>query len=297
MKTVALLLDESKNQYQQLLLRRAREQAGPLRFELFDSQYADGSSWNQLESINNYLRLSTPPDALLVMLAGEQHNGSWLERVIAKNIAVVFLNRIPPWLTPMRRKFPHALLAAVAPTQLAVGRLQAEQAMRLVRSGSFVILITGATKSPTAVERQRGFMDTVKRHLNVCVLDGRWSAQDAEAALTEWFQLGAERARPLSLIACQNDPMAQGAHRALLRYAKSSGRPEIARVPLLGCDGLEAEGQAWVRSGILTATIILSPTTPIAFEILQRYWASGVRCQTIELEVTSFPPLQNLRSI
>ncbi len=296
MKTVALLLDEVENRYQQLLVRGAREQATKQQLRLLEPQFADGSSWTQIESINAYLRTTPPPDAMLVLLAGEQHTGGWLERALGKNVAVVFLNRIPTWMNAGRNKFPSALVTGVAPTQLAVGELLATQALRIVRPGAFVLLVTGAARSPTALERQRGFLDYAQRRLIVSQLDGRWSAKEAEKALAEWFKVGAERSRTIDLIVCQNDAMAAGVHRALTKHAKSLGRPELANIPLLGCDGLEEEGQAMVRDGTLAATVVLPATTPIALDILQQYWSSGARADTTQLDIESFPPLQNIRA-
>jgi len=81
----------------------------------------------------------------------------------------------------------------------------------------------------------------------VCI--GRWSAQEAETALSEWFQVGAERTRPIDPIVCQNDAMAAGAYRALNTRARNLGQLELFRIPLIGRDGLGGEGQEMVRTG------------------------------------------------
>lgn len=295
MKTVALLLDDAENRYQQLLVRKAKEHALRLNLRLLEPRFAGDSSWNQLESINALLRSEPLPDAMLVLLAGEQHTGVWLERAIAKHIAVVFLNRVPPWLAVVRSKSPRALVAAVAPTQVAVGELQGAQALRLARPGANVILVTGAARSPTAIERQRGFTDVVERQLKVNQVDGRWSAQEAERALSEWLFLGGERASAIDLVVCQNDTMVIGARRAMTMHATKLGRPELASVPYIGCDGLEEEGQIMLRDGRLTATVVLPATTPAALDILHRYWSSNVNADTVMLGVESAPPLDRLR--
>jgi ribose transport system substrate-binding protein len=295
LKTVVLLLDDISNRYQQLLVRKAREQAEQLKIRLLDVQFAGGSGWSQLETINDHLRTTPPADAMLVLLAGDQHTGGWLERAVGRNIAVVFLNRIPPWVGEVRSKFPRALIAGVAPAQLAVGQVQAAQAMRLVRPGAFTILITGAARTPAAIERQRGFLEAVKRQLVVTQIDGQWSPQVAERALLEWLQIGAERGQTIDLVVCQNDAMVVGARRALAKHAKLLGRPELVNIPFIGCDGLEEEGQAMVRQGILTATVLLPVTTPKALDILQRYWNSHAQTATVLLGVESFPPLEKIR--
>lgn len=294
-KRVALLLDDPENRYQQLLVREARAAAGRCGIELLEPEFAGGSSWTQVESVNRHLR-EARPDGVLVMLAGGQWTRAPFERLPRAGVAVVLLNRIPDWVDELRREHPRALIAGVTPRQEGVGEIQAGQALRLVRPGSFVVLITGEASSPATVGRTRGFLEKVAGRLAVHELDGRWSAKGAEKALGEWFRVGAERDRPLGLVVCQNDAMASGARSALLRQATSSGRRELERVPLVGCDGLEEEGRSMVARGELAATVVMPPTTPPALGILRRYWDAEDRPETAVLEPSSHPALDALRS-
>jgi len=287
---VALLLDDPENRYQQLLAREARAAADDSGMTLLDPELAGGSSWTQVESVNQLLR-EARPDGVLIMLAWEQWTRAPFERLVKAGVAVVLLNRIPAWVDALRREYPRALVAGVTPRQEGVGQIQAEQALRLAPLGSFVILITGAALSPATVARKDGFLGTVAGRLLVHEVDGRWSARGAAKALAEWFRVGAERERPLGLVACQNDAMASGARCALLREAASSGRGDLERVPLVGCDGLEEEGRAMVARGELAATVVMPPTTPVAVELLRRFWEAGDRSETVALEASSHPSL------
>ena len=76
---------------------------------------------------------------------------------------------------------------------MGIGRIQAHQALRLGRPGAFVILVTGAAGSVSAVERTRGFLETVEDRLSVHSVDGRWTESGARDALSEWLRIGAER--------------------------------------------------------------------------------------------------------
>lgn len=292
-KSVAFLLDDPENRYQQLLAREARTAAARGSLTLLDPEWAKGSSWTQVDSVNRLLR-ETRPDGLLVILAGEQWTRAPFERLVKAGVAVVLLNRIPGWVDDLRRGHPQALIAGVTPRQKGVGEIQAEQALRLAAPGSFVVLVTGVASSPAAVARKEAFLEKVAGRLVVHEVDGRWSASAAEKALAEWFRVGAERDRPLGLVACQNDAMAGGARSALLRQASSSGRRELEGVPLLGCDGLEEEGRSMVARGELAATVVMPPTTPPALEILERYWDAGDRPGTAVLEAASHPALDAL---
>src|SRR4030042_1172870 len=154
-RRVALLLDDPENRYQQLLVREARVAAGRCDIELLDPEFAEGSSWTQVESVNRHLR-ETRPDGVVVMLAGEQWTRAPFERLPRAGVAVVLLNRIPDWVDALRRDHARALVAGVTPRQEGVGEIQADQALRLAPSGSFLVLVTGEASSPAAIARRRG---------------------------------------------------------------------------------------------------------------------------------------------
>jgi len=296
MKSTALLLDDSQNRYQQQLVQEARACAARHGAELLTPQFADGSSWKQVESINACLRADPKPDAMMVMLAGAQYARAVVERIPKAGIALVLLNRLADWLGELRSRYPQVLVAGVAPAQDGIGRIQARQAARLAAPGAFVILVTGTASSAAAIERRRGFVEGSTAPFAVHELDGNWSAAGAEAAISGWFQLGAQRERLPALVVCQNDVMAQGARAALARQAARTGRRELERVPLIGCDGIAEEGRAMVARGELAATVVLPATTPAALELLKAYWDGGTRPELTLLEVTSFPALDEIGS-
>jgi ABC-type sugar transport system substrate-binding protein len=105
--------------------------------------------------------------------------------------------------------------------------------------------------------------------------------------------VGADRDR-LGIVVCQNDAMASGARAALLRRAEEGQRPDLARTPLIGCDGLEQEGKAMVARGELAATVVMPPTTPLALETLARHWERGTPSETQLLDALSHPALETL---
>jgi ABC-type sugar transport system substrate-binding protein len=210
-------------------------------------------------------------------------------------VALAFLNRIPEWVPELREQHPRDLAVGVTPRQVGIGELQGCQALALARPGASVLLVTGSAGSVTAVERTRGFRETVKDRLAVHAVDGRWSGSRARRAVGEWFRLGSADA-PLGLVVCQNDAMAAGVRSALAEQAAASGRQELRELPVIGCDGLEDEGQAMVARGDLTATVVLPPTTPAALETLEAWWEKGERPETVFVDATSFPPLEKLRA-
>jgi ABC-type sugar transport system substrate-binding protein len=297
MKTVALLLDDVANQYQQLLVREAEAQAGRQDCRLLEPAFAGGSSWTQLETIQSFLRKPTGrPDAVVVMLAGGQMTASAFARLAKADIPMVFVNRVPLWIDDLRTQFPRALVAAVAPRQRGIGEVQAQHAFRLARTGAFVLMVTGEARSQAAVERHQGFLETAGSRFDVHALDGRWSPEGAAQAVEEWFRVGAKRDLPLALVVCHNDTMARGVRTALGRQASITGRSDLAHVPIVGCDGLESEGLAMVARGELAGTVVLPTTTPPALKILRRFWDSGATSGTVQLEATAYPRLAEAAS-
>jgi len=295
MRTVALLLDDETNLYQQLLVREAQAVAPKHGLQLLRPEYAGGSSWTQAESVNQHLRAERRPDAMMVVLAGSQAVKPLYERVAKAGIPLALLNRVPDWVRELRSALPQAFVTGVMPDQALIGQLQGQQALRLAPAGAFLILITGTAASVAAAERKRGFLETVGGQFVVHELDGGWSASGAEEASSAWFRLGADRDRVPRLVVCQNDAMAAGARVALRRHAEVSGSAEFGRVPLVGCDGLPDEGRASVDRGELAATVVMPVTTPPALAALGCYFESGARADVQRLEASSYPPLESLR--
>jgi ABC-type sugar transport system substrate-binding protein len=295
-KTVGLLLDDSRNQYQQLLVKEASLWAPRSDLTLLDPQYADGSSWTQLESIQTWLRQPPRPDGVMVMLAGSQMTVGTFARMVRAGMPIVFLNRIPTWLDELRSDFPDSLVAAVTPRQDGIGEVQGQHAMGIARPGAFVILVTGESRSQAAIDRQRGFERMVGSRFDVHALEGRWSAEGAAQAMADWFRVGARRQTPIELIVCQNDTMAAGVRRALLEQARATGKKDLEHIPLIGCDGLQQEGRAMVSRGELAATVVLPATTPAALQLLRRFWDSGAQSRTVLLEGTPYPALDQAAS-
>ena len=295
-KSVGLLLDDPQNQYQQLLVKEAQLWAPRSELTVLPPEFAGGSSWTQLESIQSWLRQTKRPDGAMVMMAGSQIAASAFARLARAGMPIVFLNRIPAWADDLRAEFPTALIAAVSPRQEGIGEVQGRHALGLARAGAFVILMTGESKSQAAIDRQRGFETIAGGRFDLHVLDGRWSSEGAAQALADWFRVGARRETPIDLIVCQNDTMAAGVRRALADQARASGRSDLQRVPLVGCDGLQQEGRAMVSRGELAATVVLPATTPPALQLLRRYWDSGAQSRTVLLEGTPFPALDQAAS-
>src|SRR5262245_4767224 len=117
MRTVALLLDDAANRYQQLLVQQAQAHAPQHGVTLLPPEFAGGSPWAQVESVNKLMRGKAHPDGVMAMLAGGQAARVTFERLAKAAVPLVLLNRVADWIAELRALYPHALVAAVAPKQ------------------------------------------------------------------------------------------------------------------------------------------------------------------------------------
>jgi len=102
----------------------------------------------------------------------------------------------------------------------------------------------------------------------------------------------------IDLISGQNDVMAMGAKKAVKELANELDRELLSSIPATGCDGVPSTGQAWVRTGQLTATVIVPPSCGKAIALMTR--ALQMKVQPAEHTFTdpeAFPPLESLRPL
>jgi ribose transport system substrate-binding protein len=96
------------------------------------------------------------------------------------------------------------------------------------------------------------------------------------------------------LVAAQDDSMALGARKAF-EEMEGENRERWLRMPFLGCDGIPATGQLWVRQGLLAATVVIPPNADLAIEMLAKALQHGT--QPVERTLTrptSYPPMESL---
>ena len=89
--------------------------------------------------------------------------------------------------------------------------------------------------------------------------------------------------------------MAIGARKAFEELPDEAEKERWLSLPFLGCDGLPKTGQAWVKSGLLAATIIVPPNAGQAIEMFVEAFQRGKQPPERALTVpVSFPPLNEL---
>ena len=102
----------------------------------------------------------------------------------------------------------------------------------------------------------------------------------------------------VDLVAAQDDSMAIGARKAFEELPNEADRDRWLKLPFTGCDGLPKTGQAWVRSGLLAATIFVPPNTGQAIEMFVQAIQQKKRPpERVFTAATSIPALTALKPV
>jgi ribose transport system substrate-binding protein len=128
------------------------------------------------------------------------------------------------------------------------------------------------------------------------MLKGQWTEESSQRAVRSWLKLTTSQKANVDLIAAQDDSMAIGARKAFQELPSETERERWLSLPFLGCDGLPNTGQAWVRSGLLTATIFIPPNSGQAMEMLYDALQNGrPQPERALTSAVSVPALDSLR--
>jgi ribose transport system substrate-binding protein len=122
--------------------------------------------------------------------------------------------------------------------------------------------------------------------VQVKLMKGNWTEASAYKAVSSWLKLSTSQKTPIDVIAAQNDAMALGARKAFQELGDSAARERFLAAPYLGIDGVSKTGQAWLRRGLLSATIVVPANTGQAIDML----AHAVQAGTIPPEKTLTVP-------
>jgi ABC-type sugar transport system substrate-binding protein len=294
---ITLALVDETNHFQQLL--KADAEAAALKAGLEVETLFTGESLP--EHLGALRRLIVDPvkrPAAILVMAVRDHG---LDRVVreaaAAGVHFVFLNAVEDDLGAIRREFPAASVSVVCPDEVETGRVQGRQMRALVPAGRRVLYVQGSPRSLASRERTAGMQEaTAGAPFEVVLAGGDWSPAFAGRTVREWLRLAVGGRRPFDLVACQNDHMAGGVLEALAAAAAESAKPDVARIPVAGCDGAPEIGQKMVREGRLVATVVLPRVAGPAVEEVAALLARGEKpAPVITHAATSFPPLGELK--
>jgi len=256
--------------------------------------YADQNAVQQIHQLFRFIHAPAEERPLAIVV--ETVVGEGLERVarnaVRAGVSWVLMNRRVAYLEVMRTEYPKMGIAAVSGDQLAMGRIQGRQFRALLPKGGQVLYIQGPPDTSTAQERLQGARETTSgTGIQLRILEADWSEAGAEKVVTNALRLKTAEALKPDLVGGQNDAMALGARKALL-----GSRPEWARVPFTGCDGLPEGGQRLVNVKQFAATIVAPSNAGPAIDLLARWYKTKEQPPAqVVLTPVSYPPEADLK--
>jgi ABC-type sugar transport system substrate-binding protein len=293
-RVIALFLPDETNDYQELVRDDAARAAARAGLD-FVSHSAGNSVMTQIQQLFTWLH---GPEAArthgLVVMPVLQ---TALDRVIRDGararVPWAFIQRRPDKLDALRAEFPEVPLFIVMPDQHEIGAIQARQFRALLPRGGSVLYVQGQAASSPAQARRAGLSRGLEGSpvTVAAVVDGNWTSEDAQNAAGDWLSLmlGAGHQK-LDLVGCQSDEMAMGVKKALLATGEKLRRPEVARIPVTGCDGHPRVGRRLVDEGELAATIAVPSTgAPAVEQLLKAIASRQVPLAELILPVSSYP--------
>jgi ribose transport system substrate-binding protein len=280
---VSLITDDNDYQRQQAAV--AQQAANRLGFGL-QTLFAGNDAILQSQQLLDVIQgRDAAVDGIVVEPASRTAFPKVARAAVEAGIAWVVLNCEADYLGELRSS--NAVPAfAVSADNHEVGRIQGRQLAALLPRGGSVLYIQGPSHSSVTEQRAAGMLETKPESVNVRVLkSANWTEEAGHHAVVSWLHLSTAQKEQIHVVQAQNDYLAVAARRAMEEQGTGSGG-HTSRLPFLGVDGLPKTGQAWVRQGILTATIIVPPTTAQALDAL----ASAIQGRKQQPERTLVAP-------
>jgi ribose transport system substrate-binding protein len=294
--SVLVSLTNNDNDYQQEQAAAAEKVARRLGVDLKIID-ANNDAVKQSQQLLEFVQCSASsrPDAIVFEPAGGTGFPQVARAAAAAGVGWVVLNHEVDYISQLRRAYKVPVFA-ISSDHEQVGKIQGKQFAALLPQGGSILYLEGPANSSAAKERTAGMNLTKPANVQVKSLRANWTEESAYRAVSSWLRLSTSQAAKINLVAAQDDSMAAGGRKAFSEMADGD-RERWLKIPFTGCDGMANTGQAWVRSGVLAATIYIRPNTDLALEMLTESIRSGSPLPEQKLTVPeSIPSLQELTS-
>jgi ABC-type sugar transport system substrate-binding protein len=239
------------------------------------------------------------PDAIIFEPVGGTALPQVAKAAANAGIGWVILNRDASYIEELR-KTSTAPLFAISSDHVEIGRIQGRQMAALLRGGGSVLYIQGPSENSAAKDRTLGMQETKPPSVQVTTLKAQWTQESAQRAVRSWLKLTTSQRSAIDLVSAQDDSMAMGARDAFKELTNEDERERWLKLPFTGCDGLPKTGQAWVRSGLLAATVFVPPNAGQAIEMLvdaiQNRKMPGERITTAAVSIPALDALTRKKS-
>jgi ribose transport system substrate-binding protein len=265
---ILVSLTTNDNDYQ-IEQAQSAEQAAKRLGVAVEIAHADNDAITQSTQILKAVQ-SEPairPDGIVFEPVGGTALPQVARAAAAAGIGWAVLNRDASYISELR-KTANTPIFNVSSDHVEIGRIQGRQFAALLPRGGSVLYVQGPSENSAAKERTAGMQETKPASIQVILLKAQWTEESSLRAVRSWLKLTTSQKSVIDLIGAQDDSMAMGARKAFQELSNEADRERWLKVPFTGCDGLPNTGQAWVRSGILAATIFVPPNTGQALEML-----------------------------
>jgi ribose transport system substrate-binding protein len=298
MKKLSFLvsLTNNDNDYQQEQAATAEKAGQRLGVEV-KLIHANNDALTQSQQLLQFIQgsASSRPDAIVFEPAGGTAFPQVARAAAAAGIGWVVLNHEADYLTELRRAYKVPIFS-ISSNHEEIGKIQGKQFAALLPSGGSILYIEGPANSSAARERTTGMNRTKPVNVRVKSMRANWTEESAYRTVSSWLRLRTSQETHIDLVGAQDDSMAAGARKAFGEIAEGE-RERWLKIPFTGCDGMPQTGQAWVRSGVLTATIFIRPNADLALEMLTEAIRSGSRpAESRLIAPESIPSIAELAS-
>ena len=293
---VLVSLTTNDNDYQVEQARAAEQAARNFGADL-QILYAGNDAINQSTQILKAIQVAPDdrPDGIIFEPVGGTSLPQVARAAVNAGIGWAVLNREANYISELRRA-NKAPIFCVSSDHVEIGRIQGRQCAALLPAGGTALYIQGPSENSAAKERTAGMQEAKPANIHLIVLKGQWTEESSQRAVRSWLKLSTSQKANVDLVAAQDDSMALGARKAFQEILSETERERWLSLPFLGCDGLPKTGQAWVRTGVLTATVYIPPNTGQAIGMLVDALQNGKSQPERALtEAVSIPPIQKLR--
>jgi ABC-type sugar transport system substrate-binding protein len=291
---VSLTTDD--NDYQIEQAQSAEQMARKLGVEI-QIVYADNDAITQSTQILKAIQSdeNQRPNAIVFEPVGGTALPQVARAAASAGVGWAVLNRDANYITELR-KSSSAPFFGVTSDHLEIGRIQGRQFAALLPQGGSILYVQGPAENSAAKERTTGMQETKPSNIHVILLRAQWTEESAQRAVRSWLKLSTSQRAAIDLIGAQDDSMAIGARKAFEELTNESDRERWLKLPFTGCDGLPKTGEAWVRTGVLAATVFVPPNTGMAIEMLFDAIQKGKKPAERALTVpVSIPTLDQLK--
>jgi ribose transport system substrate-binding protein len=288
-------LTTADNDYQ-IEQAKAAEDAAKRHGASLKIVYADNDSITQSQQLLEVIqsRSVTRPDAIIVEPVGGTGFPQVARAAAVAGMGWVVLNRDVDYLSELR-KTHRVPLFGVTNDHEEIGRIQGRQIAALLPNGGSVLYIEGPSESLPSKQRTTGMYETKPVDVQVKSIRAQWTEASANKAVSSWLRLSTSQQARFDVVAAQDDSMAIGARTAFHDMPEGPAREHWLNLPYLGIDGMPKSGQAWVRSGMLAATVIGPPNAGQAIDMLVQAMQKGTMPAERTLTMpASFPALGSI---